>query len=220
MTERQRLFVEHYLVLRDATAAALRAGYKPSAARIIGWQLLRKAWVQAAIEARSRGADWPPPQPRRGVGLTPRQRRFAEEYLIDTNATKAAIRAGYSRRSAPAIGCQLLKVPHVAEAIAQAAAARSARLAITGDQIVGEWGRIAFFDFRRVMDWGPGGVAVKPSAELGPEEGAAIASVSARKSKNGATRLRVRALDKHRALQSLARHFQLFTANAAPKKKR
>ena len=82
MTERQRRFVEHYLVLRDAAEAALRAGYKPSA-------------------ARSRGDDWPAPKPRKGAGLTPRQRRFAEEYLIDANATQAAIRAGYSRRARP-----------------------------------------------------------------------------------------------------------------------
>ncbi len=101
MTERQRRFVEHYLVLRDATEAALRAGYKPSATCIIGWQLLRNAWVQEAVAARSRGDDWPAPNPRKGAGLTPRQRRFAEEYLIDANATQAAIRAGYSRRARP-----------------------------------------------------------------------------------------------------------------------
>ena len=49
--------------------------------------------------------------------LTPKQRRFVDEYLIDLNATQAAIRAGYSNRRGRQQGSRLLKYSHVAEAV-------------------------------------------------------------------------------------------------------
>lgn len=50
-------------------------------------------------------------------GLNPKQHRFAQEYLVDGNATQAAIRAGYSKASAHVQGCELLKNPKVAAAV-------------------------------------------------------------------------------------------------------
>lgn len=52
--------------------------------------------------------------------MTPKQERFVEEYLIDLNATQAAIRAGYSKTAAKAIGCENLTKPDIAEAISNA----------------------------------------------------------------------------------------------------
>jgi phage terminase small subunit len=57
--------------------------------------------------------------------LTPKQQRFVEEYLIDLNATQAAIRAGYSKRTAKAIGCENLTKPDVIAVIEKAKAERS-----------------------------------------------------------------------------------------------
>lgn len=51
-------------------------------------------------------------------GLTPKQQRFVDEYLIDLNATQAAIRAGYSQKTAGAIGSENLTKPEIAAAIA------------------------------------------------------------------------------------------------------
>src|SRR3954469_10551657 len=56
--------------------------------------------------------------------LTPKQRRFVTEYLIDLNATQAAIRAGYSRETAGAIGHENLQKPEIAQAIERAMAMR------------------------------------------------------------------------------------------------
>lgn len=53
--------------------------------------------------------------------LTPKQQRFVEEYLVDFNATQAAIRAGYSAKTAPAIGCENLTKPNITEALAERA---------------------------------------------------------------------------------------------------
>ena len=54
-----------------------------------------------------------------GVKLTPKQKRFVEEYVVDCNATQAAIRAGYSERNAGKIGPELLGKTRIAEAIAK-----------------------------------------------------------------------------------------------------
>jgi phage terminase small subunit len=68
--------------------------------------------------------------------LTPKQEHFVEEYLIDLNATQAAIRAGYSEKTADQQGHQLLKKTLVSAAIAEAQAERSARTSVTQDYVL------------------------------------------------------------------------------------
>ena len=68
--------------------------------------------------------------------LTAKQRRFVDEYLVDLNGTKSAIRAGYSERNADKIAFQLLGKTRVAEAIAAAQAERSARVSVSADYVV------------------------------------------------------------------------------------
>jgi len=68
--------------------------------------------------------------------MTPKQQRFVTEYLIDLNATQAAIRAGYSENTAYAIGYENLSKPEIAEAIAAAQAARADRTEITVDYVI------------------------------------------------------------------------------------
>jgi phage terminase small subunit len=76
--------------------------------------------------------------------LTQKGQRFVGEYLIDQNATQAAIRAGYSRRTARSIGSENLARPAIADAIAMARQARSERLKRTADDVVREVERLAF----------------------------------------------------------------------------
>lgn len=68
--------------------------------------------------------------------LSPKQERFVTEYLIDLNATQAAIRAGYSKRNADKIGSQLLGKTRVSQAIAEAKKTRSERTGIAADEVV------------------------------------------------------------------------------------
>ena len=68
--------------------------------------------------------------------LTPRQQRFVDEYLIDLNATQAAIRAGYSKKTAPGIGCENLIKPNIADAIAKAQEKRTERTEVTQDYVI------------------------------------------------------------------------------------
>ena len=70
------------------------------------------------------------------ANLTPKQQRFVEEYLIDLNATQAAIRAGYSEKTAAAIGAENLIKPNIAKAIQEAKNKLSERTEITQDYVL------------------------------------------------------------------------------------
>lgn len=82
--------------------------------------------------------------------LTAKQATFVQEYLIDLNATQAAIRAGYSSKTAGAVGFENLQKPEIASAIAAAQQKRSERTGITQDRVLQELARIAFFDLRKL----------------------------------------------------------------------
>jgi phage terminase small subunit len=85
--------------------------------------------------------------------LTAKQQAFVDEYLIDLNATQAAIRAGYSVKRASEIGYQLLQKTTVSEAIGIAMAKRSRRTGISQDRILQQLAKIAFSDMKDVMEW-------------------------------------------------------------------
>src|SRR3954463_3814279 len=143
------------------------------------------------------------------MSLNDRQARFVAEYLVDLNATQAAIRAGYSPATANQIGARLLANVKVAAAIAEAQAARGRRTEVTADRVVLELARVAFGDPRRVMSWGPGGVKLRPSTELADEEAAIVAEVGETTTKEGGS-LRVKTVDKLGALRLLGQHLGIF----------
>ena len=68
--------------------------------------------------------------------LTPKQQRFVDEYLIDLNATQAAIRAGYSEKTAKEIGSENLTKPNIAKAIQEAQESLSNKTQLTVDMVV------------------------------------------------------------------------------------
>ena len=68
--------------------------------------------------------------------LTPRQALFVNEYLVDLNAVQAAIRAGYSARSAKSKAYKVLNRPAVAEAIRKAVEARAERLQLSSEDVL------------------------------------------------------------------------------------
>ena len=72
------------------------------------------------------------------MALTAKQQMFVAEYLIDLNATQAAIRAGYSKRTAEWQGPQLLGKTHVSEAIQQAMNERAKRIKRTADDVLAD----------------------------------------------------------------------------------
>lgn len=78
------------------------------------------------------------------MALTNKQKRFVEEYLIDMNATQAAIRATYSEKTAYSIGIENLKKPEIQEALQEAMQKRSDRTQITQDRVLEELAKVGF----------------------------------------------------------------------------
>lgn len=86
-------------------------------------------------------------------GLTTQQRRFVAEYQKDGNATQAAIRAGYSKKSAEQIGYQLLQKTSVAQAIAKQQKASIARTLGSADEVLAQMWQLATFDANQLSQY-------------------------------------------------------------------
>lgn len=86
-------------------------------------------------------------------GLTAQQRLFVAEYLKDGNATQAAIRAGYSKKSAEQIGYQLLQKTSVAQAIAQQQKASIERTIGGADEVLAQMWQLATFDANQLSQY-------------------------------------------------------------------
>lgn len=86
------------------------------------------------------------------ANLTPKQQRFVEEYLIDLNATQAAIRAGYSEKTAAAIGAENLIKPNIQNAIQEAQAKRQEQTQIDAAYVLRRLVEIDQMDVLDIMD--------------------------------------------------------------------
>ena len=84
--------------------------------------------------------------------ITDRMRLFKSEYMIDRNATQAAIRAGYSPKTAHEIGRQLLKHPLLSVELEEAQRTVAEKLGITAERVLRERARLAFYDPRKLRD--------------------------------------------------------------------
>lgn len=147
--------------------------------------------------------------------MTPKQQRFVDEYLIDLNATQAAIRAGYSARTAHATGHENLSKPEIAAAIQAAMDERAKRTEITADRVLQELAKIGFSDIRKLFT--PGGNLL-PVSDLDDEAAACLSSIeiTTRKVRGGSDDeveevSKVKLWDKRAALVDLGRHLKLFT---------
>lgn len=154
--------------------------------------------------------------------LTDKQRRFVDEYLLDLNATQAAIRAGYSKKSAGQIGEQNLKKLEIAQAIEEAKAARSQRTEITQDMVLRELAKLGFSDIRKVVRWGSTelrvsgadddtateahhGLVLVGADQIDDDTAAAIAEVS-----EGREGIKVKLHGKREALVAIGDHLGMF----------
>lgn len=142
------------------------------------------------------------------ANLTDKQRLFVAEYLVNLNATQAAIKAGYSPRSAEVIGFENLRKPKIAEAVRGAVNARIERTEITADKVLKEYARLGFSRMDEFTSWGPQGVEWKDSGELSDDAAACVAEVSETISEGGRTR-RFKLHSKTAALRDMAQHLLL-----------
>jgi phage terminase small subunit len=144
---------------------------------------------------------------------TAKQQRFVDEYLVDLNATQAAIRAGYSANNADVTGPRLLGNVGIAKAITQGKAAMAKRAQIGQDAVVERLAALAFADLRDVAEWGPGRFRLKDSAALPSEAAASVREISVQ-ANTGATsptlRMTIKQHDQIQALRLLGQHLGMF----------
>ena len=141
--------------------------------------------------------------------MTDKQKRFIEEYLIDLNATQAAIRAGYSPDTAQQQSYELMTKPEIAKAVKSEMAERSRRTGIKADRVLEELAKIAFSNIFDVIDYN--NAALRP--ETCPDALAAVQSVRVRSRPDKDWEFierEVRLFDKVKALELLGEHLGLF----------
>ena len=154
--------------------------------------------------------------------ITPKQKRFCEEYLVDLNGTQAAIRAGYSPKTADRYAGQLLEKTCVQEFIKQRQKALSKRTHITQEKVIGEISKIAFADFTNYADYRTEKTVVDRDEETGEPiidydvvidvkdskqvDGSVISEIG--RGKDGTFKFKLH--DKVKALDMLARHLGMY----------
>lgn len=146
--------------------------------------------------------------------LNPRYQRFVDEFVADSNGTQAAIRAGYSERTAAQQASRLLKNVKIAAAIAEARKTVAERLGITAERVLTEYARLAFFDIRKAFD---DEGRLKSIHDLDDDTAAAISGIETEdlyegkgESREHVGRLhKIKHSDKKAALDSIAKHIGL-----------
>lgn len=131
--------------------------------------------------------------------------RFVEEYLIDLNATQAAIRAGYAPDYADRYGPSLLGKSSVKRAIEKAKRLRSIRTGAKADEVIREFLRLAYSDLSDYISWGPKGVKLVSSKKLTADQTAAVQELTIK----AYGEIKIKLHPKIPALSKLAEHLNL-----------
>ena len=149
--------------------------------------------------------------------LNPNQERFIAEYLTDLNATRAAIAAGYSEKTAESQGSRLLTNAKVKAVIAEKQGKRLGKLEITADRVLAELAKLAFFDIRKFYNEDG---SLKLVTDLDDDTAAALVGMEIEvayehfgkgQNKPSGDLKKIKMADKGLNLERLGRHLKLFT---------
>lgn len=150
--------------------------------------------------------------------LTPKQARFVAEYLKDLNATQAAIRAGYSKRSAGSQAFDLLKKPEVVAAVQARREKLAEKLEVTQELVVAELAKLGFANMADYMRAGPDGDPFLDFSALTRDQAAALTEVTVDDFVDGrgedaraVRRVKFKLADKRAALVDLGRYLGIFS---------
>lgn len=150
--------------------------------------------------------------------LTDKQKRFCEEYLIDLNATQAAIRAGYSESTAKSMGCENLTKPDIQVYIQELQRERSERTKITADMVLQE---LAKCGFSNIQDYINGDLSIRDISSIDRNKADAIASIKKTVTEfegGSKTSVEFKLHDKLKSLDMLGRHIGFFEKDNDQKK--
>lgn len=141
--------------------------------------------------------------------MTEKQKRFVEEYLMDLNATQAAIRAGYKVDNARQIAAENLAKPYIAEAIEKALAERSRRTGINQDRVIQELAKIAFVNIADVVGSDCEILPDANEADLAAIESVKVKTIPTKSGETGVER-EVKLSSKLKALELLGKHLGMW----------
>jgi len=151
-------------------------------------------------------------------GLTAKQQRFVDEYLIDLNATQAAIRAGYSEKTAQEIGSENLSKPMVAAAIAERQKALADKARVTAEKIVAELAKLGFSNMQDYVGVTPDGSPFVDLSAVDRDKWAAVGEITVDhinkregEETKAVERVKFKLADKRAALVDLGKHLGMFT---------
>lgn len=150
-------------------------------------------------------------------GLTAKRQRFVDEYLVDLNATQAAIRSGYSRKTAQEQSSRLLSNAMVSDAITKRRDAIAAKTEVTQERIIAELAKIGFANMADYMRSNPDGDPYLDFSALTRDQAAALTEVTVEDYTEGrgedardVKRVKFRLGDKRAALVDLGKHLGMF----------
>ena len=149
--------------------------------------------------------------------LTDKQQRFVEEYLVDLNATQAAIRAGYSKKTAKVIAAQNLSKLNVAAEIQSGRQKLSEKTGVTAERVIAELALVAFTNMQDYFRVNSEGQPELDCSTLTKEQAAALSEVTAEEVWRGKgddakrmVRTKFKLHSKMSALDQLGKYFGLF----------
>lgn len=137
--------------------------------------------------------------------LTQKQKIFVREYMVDLNAKQAAIRAGYSAKTAHAQASRLLSDAKVGEYLRKKMEARAKRVDLCADDVLEELRKVAFSRITDYVKFGPSGIVLKSSDEMPDDVAACVQMVSETVTRDGGT-VNFKLHSKVDALKTLLQH--------------
>ncbi len=156
----------------------------------------------------------------KGPRLTKQQWKFCSEYMVDMNGTQAAIRAGYSAKTARRMGSRLLTLAHIQAALKDFQREFSAGLRITPQRVLREWATIGFACMGDYVEVQADGTAYVDLSRCTREQMAAISEIQVDEYVEGkgeqsrnVKRVRIKFHSKTQALEALSKHLGLFEAD-------
>ena len=141
--------------------------------------------------------------PKRKNGLSDLQERFCKEYIVDFNATQAAIRSGYSKKNAQKIGPETLGKTRVQARIKELTRRKEKKLDISAEKTLKEIANLAYSNFYEILD------KISKKKELTEDEQKIISEKTITKTNTGGS-IKYKAHSKEKALEMLARYFNMF----------
>lgn len=156
--------------------------------------------------------------------LTDKAIRFIDEYLVDLNATQAAIRAGYSKKTAYSIGCENLTKPEIQNEISRRQKELQEKTGITTERVLAEYAKLAFSNLTDIIDYATGTISMQDFKDLTPEQKhcikkfkiVTIGQLAPGGEPTLVDKVEIELFDKQKALDSLARHLGMFDGKTGP----